>query len=207
MTLKARGQSLETLVQQWERERPDLDVTAFWFVGAIMQLAQKFENAFRDLAKERFDIGAGDLRVLLALRRSGPPYAMRATDLFESLLLTAGAVTKQVDRLEMQGYVERIREHGHRGQRLVALTAAGVRVTNEVQEIIATSFCNIAPIVMALAPEKARLITSTLQRILDEEVSASQQTDKRAVESGSNRLPSGQKATKRRSAVSVGQRR
>ena len=83
-------------------------------------------------------------------------------------MLSAGAVTKQVDRLEKQGYVERIREHGVRGQRLVALTVSGVHVTNEVQDRIATSFGNIAPTVSALSAEKFGAITNTLQQLLDE---------------------------------------
>lgn len=169
--LEARGRNLQSLVRQWERERPDLDVTPFWFVGAIMQLAQKFENEFRDFGRTQFGIGAGDLRILLALRRSGPPYAMRSTDLFESLLLSAGAVSKQVDRLTEQGYVDRIRAHGTQGQRLVALTEKGVHVTNTVQEVIATSFCDIAPVLSSLSAEKLRTLTTTLEKLLNENTS------------------------------------
>jgi hypothetical protein len=105
MAKKAPAMSLNLMVRQWEDELPDLDLRPFWFVGAVMQLAQRYESDFRDLAQSRFGIGTGDLRIILALRRAGPPYAVRATDLFQSLLITSGAVTKQVDRLEKKGFV------------------------------------------------------------------------------------------------------
>src|SRR4051794_31822074 len=121
MTEDSGAGRLSDLVHQWEEQRPDLDTTAFRLVGAVMQLAQIFEAEFRALAEERFGIGAGDLRILMALRRAGKPYVLRPTDLFQSLLVTSGAVTKQVERLAEVGFVKKVLPKGAKRRRVIAL--------------------------------------------------------------------------------------
>ena len=65
--------------------------------------------------------------VLAMLRRSGAPYAMRPTDLFEALLVTSGAVTKQVDRLQRRRLVKRLPDPEHGGGFRVQLTERAVQ--------------------------------------------------------------------------------
>ena len=159
--------SLSHLVHQWEEQRPDLDPTAFRLVGAIMQLAQLMEAEFRELAAAEFSIGSGDLRVLMALRRAGPPYALRPTDLFQSLLVSSGAVTKQVERLVEGGYVKRVLPKGARRRRVIALTPKGVRAADHAQEAIATSLAGIAPAFGAMAPSKVQTTLACLEQLLE----------------------------------------
>src|ERR1700677_1379103 len=98
---------LKDFIDEWRRERPDVDLTAFTIAAAIKQIDLQTEAEFRRLSAD-FGIGPGDLRVLFALRRSGVANPRRPTDLFQSLLVTSGAVTKQVDRLEAQGLGGRV---------------------------------------------------------------------------------------------------
>lgn len=46
--------------------------------------------------------------MLATLRRSGPPYQLTPTRLYEELVLTSGAVTHRVDALERAGLVQRV---------------------------------------------------------------------------------------------------
>lgn len=158
--------ALTNLVHQWEEQRPDLDLTAFRLVGAVMQLAQIFEAEFRDLAQAEFGIGSGDLRILLALRRSGEPYALRPTDLFQSLLVSSGAVTKQVERLAEAGFVKRVLPKGARLRRVIALTPKGVRAANFAQEAIAKSLAGVAPTLAVLPAAKTATTLATLEALL-----------------------------------------
>src|ERR1700677_4167590 len=98
---------LKDFVNEWRRERPDVDLTAFSIAAAIKQIDLQTKAEFRRLAAN-YGIGPGDLRVLFALRRSGVANPRRPTELFQSLLVTSGAVTKQVDRLEAQGLGGRV---------------------------------------------------------------------------------------------------
>jgi DNA-binding MarR family transcriptional regulator len=121
---------------QWQVERPDIEPSVSRLIGLIYRLSQQAEAEFRILAQESFDLGTGDLRILLALRRAGP---MRPTDLFQSLLISSGAVTKQIYRLEERGFVERQQDPAHRGGSLLTLTAQGRRTANQAIETIVRS--------------------------------------------------------------------
>jgi DNA-binding MarR family transcriptional regulator len=78
-----------------------------------------------------FGMSAADMRVLFALRRAGPSYALRPTELFRALLVTSGAITKQVDRLAAGGYVARQPGPAKSGGYLIHLTAKGFKTADE----------------------------------------------------------------------------
>lgn len=128
----------ELIRQQWERERPDLDLDNFLLSIYMMRLGTWVERAFDRMCHERWNIGGGDMRVLFALRRSGSPYVKRPTDLFRALLVTSGAMTKKVDRLVEAGFVERQPDPAHSGGFLVHLTKRGLQVVNQATVAVAT---------------------------------------------------------------------
>lgn len=158
--------SVEELTQQWHEQRPDLDLTAFRLVAAVMQLAQVLEAEFRTLAQAKFGIGSGDMRILMALRRAGRPYAMRPTDLFQGLLVSSGAVTKQVERLVTMGYVERVQAQAGGRRQLIALTPAGLAAADYAQEAIATSLAGVAPTFAGMQRKDVETTLRCLEEIL-----------------------------------------
>ena len=178
------GHSLPELVRQWEEQRPDLDLTAFRLVGAIMQLAQILESEFRVLALSKFAIGSGDMRILMALRRAGEPYALRPTDLFQSLLVSSGAVTKQVDRLEQAGFVKKVLPKGALRRRVIALTPKGVRAADFAQEAIATSLAGIAPTFAAMSEASVETTLHCLEQLLEGAAAIQRKTGPPEEESG-----------------------
>jgi len=155
------------LEQQWHAQRPDLDLTAFRLVASVMQLAQILEAEFRSLAQAKFGIGSGDMRILMALRRAGEPYAMRPTDLFQSLLVSSGAVTKQVERLVAMGYVKRVQAQSGRRRQLIALTPNGIAAADFAQEAIATSLAGIAPTFASMDRKAVATTLRCLEEILE----------------------------------------
>lgn len=154
------------LTQQWQDQRPDLDLTAFRLVAAVMQLAQILEAEFRALTQAQFGIGSGDMRILMALRRSGAPYAMRPTDLFQALLVSSGAVTKQVERLERLGHVVRVQATSSGRRQLIALTPEGLAAADFAQEAIATSLAGIAPTFKGMDKKEVATTLRCLEEIL-----------------------------------------
>jgi len=127
-------------IRQWAGVRPDLDIRSVLVIGEVYRLGQAIENEFRSYAQREFSLGAGDVRILLALRRSASLPPLRATDLFQSLLVSSGAVTKQIDRLERQGYVRRDLDSRQKKQRLISLTKAGKAIADKAIEDIAKTF-------------------------------------------------------------------
>ena len=132
------GRSLvELITVQWQRERGDLDLSNFLLAIYLMRLGTIIERTYDHLCEERYRISGSDMRVLFALRRGGPPYVKRPTDLFKALLVTSGAITKKVDRLEARELVERLQDPGHLGGFLVRLTKKGLLVADEMVESLA----------------------------------------------------------------------
>ena len=128
---------IELITVQWQRERGDLDLSNFLLAIYLMRLGTLIEREFDRRCQDSYRISGSDMRVLFALRRGGPPYVKRPTDLFQALLVTSGAMTKKVDRLASLGMVERVRDPGHLGGFLIRLTKKGVQVADEMVEDLA----------------------------------------------------------------------
>src|SRR3546814_12360361 len=71
------------------------------------------------------------MRVRFALRRAPPSYALRPPELFRSLLVTSGAITKQVDRLVAGGFVARQPGPAKSGGFLIHLTGKGFKTADD----------------------------------------------------------------------------
>jgi DNA-binding MarR family transcriptional regulator len=115
---------IDRIIEQWERERPDLDVSPTQTLQRITRLSLLLGVSFARVFAA-YGISFGEYLVLAALRRAGPPYRMNPTRLFNSLILSSGAMTNRLDRLEEMGLVERLADPTDRRGRLVALTDRG----------------------------------------------------------------------------------
>ncbi|MCC3262384.1 MarR family transcriptional regulator, partial [Paenibacillus polymyxa] len=103
----------------WQRERPDIDANVMALVGRLLQAPHLLErNWFLPLAAQ-FELHQGEFDVIATLRRSGSPYAMTPTDLHEGLMLSSGAMTSRLDRLERKGLIERVPSPNDRRSTLV----------------------------------------------------------------------------------------
>ena len=115
---------IDRIVEQWNRERPDLDVSPTETLQRITRLSLLQGLSFARVFAPH-GISFGEYLVLAALRRAGPPFRMNPTRLFNSVILSSGAMTNRLDRLEEMGLVERQPDPADRRGRLVALTDRG----------------------------------------------------------------------------------
>ncbi len=118
---------VDHILEQWNRERPDLDFEAMGVIARISRLARFFERSIAGVL-QRFAINEPGFAVLAALRRAGSPYQLSPTVLYNSLLVSSGAMTNRLDRLADAGLIERLPDPGDRRGLLVGLTAKGARV-------------------------------------------------------------------------------
>jgi DNA-binding MarR family transcriptional regulator len=125
--------AVDRILEQWARERPDLDASPMAVIGRVQQLAREIERAL-DRVFARFGLGVGEFDVLATLRRSGAPYRLTPGALLKSMMVTSGAVTKRVDRLERTGLVARAPDPDDRRGVLVGLTADGLKLVDRVVE-------------------------------------------------------------------------
>lgn len=125
--------SIAHILSEWRRERPELDASAVGIHGRIIRLAAYMVRRTETwlsplgLSWEAFSL-------IVTLRRSGKPYELRPTDILKESLLTSGAVTNRIDRVESIGLVERVRTKGDRRSYAIRLTAAGKRLADKAIE-------------------------------------------------------------------------
>ena len=150
------------IVDQWARERPDLDPSPMLVAGRIDRAAHLLDGALRP-PFEAEQLGNGDFDVLAALRRSGPPFALRPVELSRAMLVTTGAVTKRIDRLEAAGLVDRRSsvEDDARGK-VIRLTPAGRRL---VDRMIAVHLANEDRLLGALSASERHTLGGLLAKL------------------------------------------
>lgn len=115
----------------WRRERPEVDVEPQGLVGRVHRLAEALSSDIEPVFRS-FGLAHGEFDVLAALRRAGAPFERRAGELADHTMVTSGAATKRVDRLERAGLVTRRRSSQDGRARVIALTRAGLELTDRV---------------------------------------------------------------------------
>lgn len=158
---------VDGIIEQWNRERPDVDVSGMDVVGRISRLDKliqpRLDAVFADHGLE-----AWEFDVLATLRRTGEPFQLTAGQLLQSMMLTSGAMTHRIDRLETRGLVRRVDDPADGRVVLVTLTRLGIET---VDAALVDHAANELELVSALSPpDRAqlvgllRLLTGSLSR-------------------------------------------
>jgi DNA-binding MarR family transcriptional regulator len=103
---------------------PQIDPTVEGVVGRLSAITKHISRTF-DETLARHGLNHGEYRLLLRLTTRSDDNRMTAGELGRALLLSSGAMTNRIDRLEAAGLVERVRDPRDRRGVLVALTDAG----------------------------------------------------------------------------------
>lgn len=122
---------IDQILLQWQRELPGLDASSLSVVGRILRMARLLER-HRESLLSRHGLSVWSFDVLATLRRQGPPFQLTPTELYGLLMLSSGAMTNRIDRLESEGLVERHRESADRRSVLVRLTTKGQDLVERV---------------------------------------------------------------------------
>ena len=153
---------IDRIVAEWNEVRPDLDVSPTHTLQRITRLgllqAASFARVFAP-----HGVSFGEYLVLAALRRAGPPYRMNPTKLFNSVILSSGAMTNRLDGLEGMGLVERLPDPTDRRGRLVGLTDKGREL---VDSAVADHLENEQRLLGALDAEEREQLAGLLRKLL-----------------------------------------
>jgi DNA-binding MarR family transcriptional regulator len=122
---------VDLILEQWRRERPDLDPSPIGVIGRISRLARELEQRLEVVYREH-GLEPGWHDVLATLRRSGPPYRLRPSEFTGALMLTSSGTTKRLDRLEQAGLITRAPDPDDRRGTQIALTPAGRQLIDDV---------------------------------------------------------------------------
>lgn len=125
--------SVDVILDQWRRERPDLDISPMGTIARIkrcnMHIQRKLEEVFG-----QFGLSHREFDVMATLRRSGAPYRLAPTALFSSLMITSGTMTNRLQGLEGRGLIKRVSNPADARSILVQLTPAGLKIIERAIE-------------------------------------------------------------------------
>lgn len=153
--------TVDGIVEQWARERPDVDTGGMAIIGRISRLERRLAPRLADVFA-RHGLEAWEFDVLATLRRSGAPYRLTAGQLLDQMMITSGAVTNRINRLEARGLIRR-EPHPDDGRVvLVALTDEGLAV---VDAAVPDHFANELDIVSVLDPQEREVLVRLLRRL------------------------------------------
>ena len=153
---------VDEILAQWNRERPDLDVSPMGVIGRMGRLAKHLERAIQQTFSE-FDLTVGEFDVLAALRRSGQPYQLTPTELFNTLMVSSGTMTHRIDRLEQADLVKRIPDPSDRRGTLIQLTDKGFDV---IEKAVEAHVKNEHRALSALKQSEREVLTGLLRKLL-----------------------------------------
>lgn len=155
--------AIDELMDHWREQRPDLDPSAMGVVGRILRLAGHLERSVENALKP-FGLSLWQFDVLATLRRTGPPYRLSPTQLMQAVMLSSGAMTNRIDRLETAGLVKREPDpHDRRGV-LITLTPKGLHL---VDKVIVARFDEARASIAALSKTERKTLECGLRKLLN----------------------------------------
>lgn len=163
---------VDVVLEQWARRRPDLDTTPMAVLGRLSRLTRLVE-ARQQATFARHDLDAPSFDVLATLRRADPPHELTPGQLATAAMVTSGAISQRLDRLESRGLVRRRRGDVDTRTVLVMLTAAGqAAIDAALPDHLETGRGLLAPLADHHVEDLARLLRTLLARHEDVEVPA-----------------------------------
>ena len=138
--------SVDRIIEAWAERDPSVDATPLAVVGRLLlcahYLKQELVGALRP-----FGLSFGDFDVLNTLRRAGDEEGTNPSDLAAAALITTGAMTARLDRLERAGLIERSPDPTDGRAVRVRLTRRGEELAKEaLAAVIETDDAYLEPL-------------------------------------------------------------
>ncbi|MBZ9707996.1 MarR family transcriptional regulator [Mesorhizobium sp. ESP7-2] len=150
-------------IEQWQRERPDLDVSPMAVIGRLNEVSSLIARERLAPLFARFGLQAGEFDVLATLRRSGSPYALTPTALYEATMVTSGAMTNRLDRLEASGLIQRAPHPNDRRGIVVRLTEKGLAL---IDEAVTAHVANEHEVLAGLTQAEQETLANLLKKLI-----------------------------------------
>ncbi len=152
---------IDRLLAEWQAERPELDAAAMAVVGRLLSIGRRLEGR-ANAALKPLGLHYTDLDVLATLRRGGRPYRRTPTELRNSVLITSGAMTACLDRLENNGLIARVADPHDRRSSAAELTTAGRKL---IDKAIAVRFKEAAGALSGLSDGERSRLAALLKKL------------------------------------------
>ena len=155
---------VDTILEQWRQERPDLDVAPMGTIGRV----KRHNHALMRVMEKtwaKYGLTDASFDVLATLRREGAPYALSPGDLMASTMVTSGTMTHRLNQLEKAGLIERVKNPADGRGFLISLSQRGFEV---IDEAVAAHVDTQAQLVSGLTAEQRSQLDDLLKQLLAE---------------------------------------
>jgi DNA-binding MarR family transcriptional regulator len=157
-----KSDSVDRIVQAWRKRDPRLDSSTLEITGRLLLCAGYYERTVSTILQP-FGLSIADFDVLNTLRRVSDQHGSKPSDMARSSLITTGAMTSRLDRLERAGLIRRTPDPADRRGVLVRLTPRGSKVARQaLHELIATNQAFLEP----LNDQQRDWMTSALKQLI-----------------------------------------
>jgi DNA-binding MarR family transcriptional regulator len=155
--------AVAAVLGQWRSERPDLDTSPIGIVGRVMRLSRLWDKEIKDFLAQH-GLEPGEFDVLSTLRRSGEPYELTAGAFLKASLVTTGAITLRIDRMQAKDLVTRMPDAQDRRSVKIRLTPHGLEV---IDRILPLHLANHARLIEALDERDKDSLAGILTHLLE----------------------------------------
>jgi DNA-binding MarR family transcriptional regulator len=121
----------DVLVSQWQSQFAGEDIAVLTLGIRVRRVAMLIDE-LSSKECEAAGIKLNEMLLLMALRRVGPPYALRPTDILKMHSVTSGTVTYRIDQLAKQELAARVDDPSDRRGYLIRLTPRGLKVVDGI---------------------------------------------------------------------------
>lgn len=161
--------SVDLIIAQWTRQRPDIDLSNMATVGRLSRIAKFFEASMLEVFR-RHDLNSGEFDILATLRRADTEgNGLTAGELATNTMVTSGAITNRLDRLVAKGLVTRETDPNSRRTIRVSLTPKGRTVLDRA---LGDHLDNEAELLAPFSSEQREQFNTLLRVLLTAQESA-----------------------------------
>jgi DNA-binding MarR family transcriptional regulator len=131
--------------------------------GRLGEAAERVMREHMNPLFARAGLQAGEFDVLATLRRSGAPFTLSPTQLYEAAMISSGGMTDRLDRLERAGLVVRRPDPKDRRGKLIVLTDPGKRL---IDEALSRHVANEERLLLSLSEGEQETLSALLKKLI-----------------------------------------
>ena len=155
---------VDVMIEQWERERPDLDASSLGIVSRVTRLARAIDEDAAAALNE-FSLSDVEFQLLAAVRTITPDDRAAPRNLLKQLMVTSGGLTNRIDRLETAGLLVRAPNPDDRRGVFLELTSKGREVVDRVTKAYLSNQDGLLK--EALTQDEQDTLKGLLRKLLD----------------------------------------
>ncbi len=150
-------------MQQWHREKPELELLPMEVIGQLAEAAHLIGRGRLEPLFTRYGLQGGEFDVLATLRRSGAPFSLTPTELYNATMISSGGMTNRLDRLEKSGLVIRKPNPKDRRGTIVLLSKKGIEL---IDRLVPEHLANEHDILKVLSIDEQKMLNTLLTKLI-----------------------------------------